>query len=234
MKRSRLLLVAAALAAGVLLVTAGRSTLGAMGGSEGSRAEDGTTAGLAPEVATGQRPGSEGRQEDRATGTASPSAEPSHPSELAAIDTAAKAEGTAGKGPAGYRLPKVTSRTGPLLEGPLPATASRRGAVVAGYPTSLVPAMTGSTVRSSSVSAHQRKLQIALTAWVGRSPDAVALFYRSRLAPLGFVDRPVAAVGGSTAIAFRRGQHSLVLTLTPQGKRSSVYTLWGTLHPGRD
>lgn len=129
-------------------------------------------------------------------------------------------------------LPKVD--TSPLVSTPLPKTASSRGRLVKGFPAKAVPVVPRSKVRSSSVSSSGRALQVALVGSAPARGEAVAAFYRLALAKYGFVESELDAVGGSTAHGFSRSGDSLVLTLTPQGKKRTTYSLYGVLRASGD
>lgn len=129
-------------------------------------------------------------------------------------------------------LPKVD--TSPLVGASLPKTASSRGKIVKGYPAKALPAVPGSKVTSSSVSSSDRGVQVALVGSAPARGEAVAAFYRLTLAKYGFVESELDAVGGSTAHGFSRSGDSLVLTLTPQGKKRTTYSLYGVLRASGD
>ena len=239
MSRSRLLLALAlvvVLLFGALLLrglgpdpSANESASGASSSNEsGDSGESGGTGGSGEsDEGDGGSEGSESSDQSDASGSSS--GEDGRASELAPVD---QAQETAGKSKGG--LPGlVEPDTSPLVRVPLPRTASRQGAIVAGYPGKALPVPPGAQVKSSSVSSSGRVLQVALEAHSDNSADAVARFHRVNLARKGFKEAPVPAVGGSTGIAFRRGADTLVLTLTPTGKRACDYTVFGTLHAAR-
>ena len=127
----------------------------------------------------------------------------------------------------------VAIKEGALVSKPLPETASSRGRLVRGYPSDVLPTIPGSQVRSSSVSSSSRGVQVAFTGSATLKAEAIAAHYRLALAPYGFTESAVPAVGGSTALGFNRGSDSLVLTTTPAGKRTT-YSLFGVLRAGSD
>ncbi|WP_426241926.1 hypothetical protein [Nocardioides sp. LHG3406-4] len=119
----------------------------------------------------------------------------------------------------------------PLLRRPLPAGASADDALVEGYPDDVLPATPDSTIESSSLSPHGRRLQVALSASTTSGPGAVLLFYRQQLASLGFTEESVPAAAGTRAAGFRRGQNAATVTVERAGDTSS-YTLFATLYAG--
>lgn len=110
-----------------------------------------------------------------------------------------------------------------------PRTASRQGALVAGFPASVIPVVSGSSVRSSGVSPTRGSVQVSLVADTERSPDAVLTSYRRSLQALAFVESEAPAVPGAEASQFVRGDDQLVVTISRAGRTTS-YSVFGTLH----
>lgn len=144
------------------------------------------------------------------------------------------------EGSAKGRLPGLTgtngtttkSRSAPLIGTTLPRTASRRGAIVAGFPLTIVPLATGSSVRSSGLSATATTLQVSIQAVSSAAPDVVLAFYRAKLSAIGFDETAVPAVGGSTAAGFEHNADNLVVTTTKSRSGGTRYSVFGTLHTG--
>lgn len=132
-------------------------------------------------------------------------------------------EGSATEGLPG--LARTSVKVRPIAK--VPRTASTRGRVVEGFPTSVVAVAPGSRIRSSGVSAASRSIQVSLVARSPESSRSVLTFYRRQLTAQGFVESVVPAVAGSTASGFRRGADNLVVTVD-DGKRAT-YSLFGTL-----
>ena len=93
-----------------------------------------------------------------------------------------------------------------------------------------MPVAPRSQVSTNSVSPSGGRLQVSLVATRDRGPDAVLGFYRARLTGLGFSERPAHAVGGSAAVAFARGNSSVVVTVTPA--RPLTYSVFAILAAG--
>ena len=123
--------------------------------------------------------------------------------------------------------PGGRSTTEPLLAAP-PRTASRRGALVAGFPDSIVPVASGSSVRSSGVSSQRDTVQVSIVAESPRSPAAVLGFYRRALRAHDFVETAAPAAAGSVASQFARGDDRLVVT-TSRVRDATSYSVYGTL-----
>jgi hypothetical protein len=139
-------------------------------------------------------------------------------------------EGSATKGLPGLKKAKQESRAG-RLTGPLPRTASTQGRLVAGFPASIVPVVTGSAVHSSGVSSSAKAVQVSLVASTGRSPREVLAAYRAKLSRIGFTESPAPAAGGSTAASHRRGHERLTVTVTKVSGTKTTYSVYGTLRP---
>jgi hypothetical protein len=146
--------------------------------------------------------------------------------------------GSSGTGSAGEVLPPTGSTPGslviptpdvPRLTGPLPATASARGALVTGFPVEIVPVPAGATVVSSSVAAEGSRLQVGLEASTAASPADVLAGYVQAFTAAGFIttDSPVGA--GTTATAFVRANEGLVLTLRERLGGGTELSVAGTL-----
>ncbi len=135
--------------------------------------------------------------------------------------------------PAG--VPKIplppSSPIGPLVSGPLPASATSTGALVVGFP-SAIPLPSGSTISVSSVSSNGNILTAMLAAKTATGPDELVTWFSDRFARLSLAGTPAPAVGGSTAIAFLRGGESVTLTVTSAGTGGSRFTLIGTFARG--
>lgn len=112
------------------------------------------------------------------------------------------------------------------ISAPLPKTGSATGALVAGYPATVMPQAPGSSIATSSVATQATHLQVTLAA---KSPQAVAdlvAFYRSALAKVGMYDSPAPAFAGATSVVFSRAGASVTLTATP-GAHGTSYILYG-------
>jgi len=87
-----------------------------------------------------------------------------------------------------------------------------------------------SVVASNSRSTLEGAVQVAIVASKHASADALLRYYRGRLTRLGFTEFPTRAVSGSTAAAFRHGHDRVVVTVTPGGRGSVDYSVFGILH----
>lgn len=120
-----------------------------------------------------------------------------------------------------------SSVAGPLVSGPLPASATSTGALVAGFP-SAIPLPSGNTIATSSVSSNGNRLQATLSAKTTIDPAELVNWFSQQFAKLSLPGSPASAVGGSIAYAFARGDDSITLTVTPAKLGGSHYTLLGT------
>ena len=137
-----------------------------------------------------------------------------------------------------YRLPdgnggtQQASDRSPLVNPPLPTTATARGKLVSGYPTAALPVARSSRIDTTSVSSGDSRVQVALVATTDRTAASVLRFYRLHLNGLGFREKPTSAAGGSEAASFVRGPDVATVTVTPT-RTGASYSLFGTLHAGR-
>ena len=132
----------------------------------------------------------------------------------------------AAPGPSGLPVPAAP---GPSLTGPLPATGNANGAVVKGFPTTVVPIPEGLTVVSSSVSASGDRLQVGLQASSDSAPADVQAAYVAALSAAGFAVGDSPALPGTTATSFTRGPDGLVLTVTARTGGGTELSVAGTL-----
>lgn len=131
----------------------------------------------------------------------------------------------------GLENPKKPTRAGRALIGQtMPKTASRRGAVVAGFPVGIVPVANGSSVQSTGLSSTATTLQVSIQAVSAKSPNAVLAFYRAKLSAIGFKEMSTPSVGGSTAAAFKHNADNLVVTAAKASTGDTEYSVFGTLH----
>jgi hypothetical protein len=175
------------------------------------------------------------------TGTASASVQPSAAGSAPAGGTSGSTstgKPTSGTGSASEVLPPTGPATGalviptpdvPRLTLPLPATASARGALVAGFPVTIVPVPAGATVVSSSVSAEGSRLQVGLEASTAASPADVLAGYVQAFTAAAFITTDSPAGAGATATAFVRGNDGVVLTLRERLGGGTELSVAGTL-----
>ncbi|WP_449514154.1 hypothetical protein [Cellulomonas sp.] len=131
-----------------------------------------------------------------------------------------------GSAPGALVIPKVDV---PRLTGPLPATASARGTLVAGFPVGIVPVPAGATIVSSSVAVEGRRLQVGLDASTAASPADVVAGYVHTLTAEGFITTDSPAGAGATATAFVSGNDGLVLTVRDRLGGGTELSIAGTL-----
>lgn len=98
---------------------------------------------------------------------------------------------------------------------PTPPTASSRPepdvALVAGFPKSLVPPP-GTHVEASGVAADEQHERFSMVARTDQPPAQILGHYRARLVKEGFTEVP--APGGGNGVAFRRGNDSVLVTVS--------------------
>jgi hypothetical protein len=230
MSRSPLVVAASTIGVATLLVVAALLLLGPDPGST-------TTVGPGvpePGSSSAANPDSSGPAGGRASGRTSPSASSARagtpgPTPTAGSAGSAGAPGSSPSGSAAAEMasdgPDVSAQPGPEDYSLPPVAQSHpaagRNALVAA-PRSVVASSTRSTLEDA--------VQVAIVASKRASTDALLRYYRGRLTRFGFTEFPVPAVGGSTAAAFRNGRDRVVVTVTPGGRGSVDYSVFGILH----
>ena len=114
----------------------------------------------------------------------------------------------------GKALPKTTALPEPVSN-PLPKTASAVGSLAKGYPGALLPPAPNSSITTSSVASQGTHLQVTLTAKSALAIPDILAFYRTALAKYGMYDSSSPALGGATALTFKRGTNSVTVSTTP-------------------
>ncbi|WP_427007119.1 hypothetical protein [Pseudarthrobacter sp. H2] len=117
-----------------------------------------------------------------------------------------------------------------LIHGPLPATASAQGKIVAGFPADVLPFPDGTVVVSTGVASADGALQVAADAIVASGQDSVVGHFQQILGPLKFWSEPTPASEGQRALRFSRGNDSVTLTTVTTGTGSTRFMLLGNLH----
>lgn len=128
-------------------------------------------------------------------------------------------------------LPKSRD-DGPLIKLPLPAAGSANGALVTGFPSSVIPEAPASAVKSSSVSPQGSILQVSLVAHNTAEPLAVMQFYQKEFAAMGLGAAQAPSAAGSSAMWFTRGNDKVTVTTTPHNNGGTEYIVFGVLHAG--
>ena len=118
--------------------------------------------------------------------------------------------------------PTSTTRTKPLISGPLPASGSLDGGLLDGFPAALAGPAGNSTVRSSSIATQDTVMQTTLSALSTASQDDVRAEYRTRWAAAGLQEQPT--TNGSTT--FTGAYESLTLTFGSSGT-GTLYQVYG-------
>jgi hypothetical protein len=203
--RSRTWIIAGLAAAAVIIAAAvtvdhlpGRST------AEGSSPNSNSSLSSTVPSPSSKAPGS-----SKSSPAPTPGGDPSGPPQSKRFTT----EVIPGSGP-GKGLPKSTALPEPVSN-PLPKTASSVGSLAKGYPSSVLPAAPQSSITTSSVASQGTHLQVTLTAKSSLSTTDVLAFYRTTLAKYGMYDTASPALGGATALTFRRGTDSVTVTTSP-------------------
>jgi hypothetical protein len=118
-------------------------------------------------------------------------------------------------------LPPITPAP-PLIAGPLPASGTKAGGLVAGFPTKIMGPAAKTTVVSSSIASDGHTMQVALVGRSTTSPTEIRAHYALLWASLRLV--PQQTTDGTTA--FRSSYDSLTLSFDPSGT-GTHYTVFG-------
>jgi hypothetical protein len=222
-RRAAAAVLAAALAA-VAAGTAIGSGIGDDGHGSGSADGDPSTAPTAVSSTRSDPTGQHGSElAPSAPPTPTRSAVPRQRGGVAVMPDNAPGSGLPGLDPPSIPLPSAKE---------LPAASVfARGRLVEGYPQRLLPLGPRTDVLSSSISPSDDRAQIALVARTAGSTDALLRFYRVRLGRAGFVEEPVTAVAGATAVSFTRDGSSVVVTV--DNSRARSYSLVANLIIGQ-
>lgn len=233
------LLVVAALVVAIAAVIAGNS------GGSGARLADSTNGRSTVEGGAGTESGPAGRSPGAATPTpgASNPSKSKTKSDKNKSDSGDPTSGQEGNPsastPVPYRLPDSTPpdstpevKPKPLVSAPLPATANASGSIVKGFP-AVIPQAPQSTITFSSVATQGERMQVGLDATTTVSAADLLAYYRTAFEPLGLVAAPAAAVEGSTALSFVRGDNGITVTVsTSAASPRSHYTVTGVFVAG--
>ncbi|MDQ4214282.1 hypothetical protein [Microbacterium capsulatum] len=122
-------------------------------------------------------------------------------------------------------LPPASARPAkPLISAPLPASGSKDGGIVDGFPTAIAGPAAGSTVRSSSIAAQSTVMQVTLSALSSASQNDIRAEYRTRWAAAGLNEQPTA----DGTMTFVGAYESLTLSFGSSGT-GTLYTVFGVL-----
>ncbi|MCX8452753.1 hypothetical protein [Paenarthrobacter ureafaciens] len=122
------------------------------------------------------------------------------------------------------------SAAAPLLKGKLPDPGNATGAVVDGWPSSILTLPEGTTIGSTSVSGSGNVLQVTADGVVGKPQQAVIDDFRASLVPHGFWSEDAPAPDGATAARFVRGTDTVTVSVSTTGTGNSRFQLLGSLH----
>ncbi len=124
--------------------------------------------------------------------------------------------------PPGNRLPPLPQPS-PLVDPPLPASASASGTLVDGFPRAIMAPAPGSDVITSAIATDGDRMQVTLVARSDASADDVRAHYSTLWASLGLTDAGSAPGGASFSHSFA----TLSLAFSPPGGTGTVYAVYG-------
>lgn len=126
------------------------------------------------------------------------------------------------------------SAPAPLITGPLPKSATAKGSLVEGWPSSVVTMPAGTTVGSTSISTSGTVLQLTADGIVGTSQGDVLGAFRQSLVGQGFWSEDAPAPDGAVAARFVRGTDTVTVSVSVTGTGVSRFQLLGSLHTTAD
>ena len=126
------------------------------------------------------------------------------------------------------------SAPAPLITGPLPKSATAKGSLVEGWPSSVVTMPAGTTVGSTSISTSGTVLQLTADGIVGTSQGDVLGAFRQSLVAQGFWSEDAPAPDGAVAARFVRGTDTVTVSVSVTGTGVSRFQLLGSLHTTAD
>jgi hypothetical protein len=145
------------------------------------------------------------------------------PAATATASTAAAAANTA----AATASPSATASTSAS-----PGTSATVGALVAGFPSKLVPVMPGAKVVASSFDKSTSPATVALVGSISAKPAAVVAYYTKALEGQGFTAVPGNAVGSVASKDFVRAGGETVNIAVPATGGISTFTIGANVTPG--
>ncbi|MDR7110854.1 hypothetical protein J2X03_000710 [Microbacterium trichothecenolyticum] len=122
-------------------------------------------------------------------------------------------------------LPPLPAPT-PLIDGPLPDSGSESGALVDGFPDSVMGPVPGSDVLESSIATEGSTMQVTLVARTDASADEVRSHFRELWSQLGLTE---SAGGIEGAVTFSNDHSSLSLAFAPASGTGTVYMIYSVL-----
>ncbi|MDQ0617908.1 hypothetical protein [Arthrobacter globiformis] len=150
----------------------------------------------------------------QAPGSATPAATASASPAAAATNTAATA-----------------SPTAPASPSASPGTSATVGALVAGFPSKLLPVMPGAKVVASSFDKSTSPATVALVGSISAKPAAVVAYYTKALEGRGFTAVPGNAVGSVASKDFVRAGSETVNIAVPATGGVSTFTIGANVTP---
>jgi hypothetical protein len=122
--------------------------------------------------------------------------------------------------------------TAPPSPSASPGTSATVGALVAGFPQTLLPLMPGAKVVASSFDTSSSPATVALVGSVAAKPASVVAFYTKTLEAQGFKAVPGNAVGAVHSKDFVRAGTETVNIAVPESAGVSTFTIGANVAAG--
>jgi hypothetical protein len=129
------------------------------------------------------------------------------------------------KGPPGSIPPRKYVR----LSLPMPKSGSSRGHLPAQFPSAIVPVPKPANITASGLAVQGHRLQVTIAGTSTSAPQAVLNFYLRQLGSRGFGEAASPTLGDAQAAQFTRDSDALVVTVRPDGKHGTSFSVAGVL-----
>lgn len=121
------------------------------------------------------------------------------------------------------QLPPRTPGT-PLIEPPLPSSASGESTLVDGFPSEIMGPIDGGDVVQNSIATEGETMQVTIVVRTDASKDDISTHYGELWASLGLAPQPA---GEDGSLSYSSEFESLSLAFTPASGTGTVYMLYG-------
>ena len=115
-----------------------------------------------------------------------------------------------------------------LVTAPLPKTASAKGKLVAGFPTTVISVPTGTKIVSSAIATQGDHMQVTLVGTTAASGGDVQSYFQGIFSALGLTGAVTPSAPGTAATTFSRGADRITVTTSANsgGTRLTVFGLF--------
>ncbi|MGV8911601.1 MAG: hypothetical protein ACOH14_03215 [Rhodoglobus sp.] len=124
--------------------------------------------------------------------------------------------------------PQSGTESSPLINRPLPKSATAEGKLVAGFPTSVISLPTGAKVVSSAIATEGDRMQATVVASSDGSEDKIHSYFEGIFTPLGLRGTETPSAPGTTATTWSSGTDSIIVATQVDGTvtRFTIFALF--------